>query len=71
MEDLFPPEQSMSENGPRYDNAARAAAEILNLHWGTDQPKATIFSKLLFTILQAMYQAEAELNGMIYEPSEN
>jgi hypothetical protein len=58
-------------NGPRYDYSAAAAAEILNLHFDPSQLKAVLFSRILFTILNAMYLAEAELAGAQREPSDN
>lgn len=58
-------------SGPRYDYSAAAAAEILNLHFDPSQPKAVLFGRILFTILNAMYRAEAELSGARWEPSEN
>lgn len=61
----------MSDNGPRYDWSAAAAAEILNLHFQADEPKAVIYGRILFTILNAMYKAEAEISGLRYVPSEN
>jgi hypothetical protein len=60
----------MNGNGPRYDWAARVAAEIINLHVGSDDPKAVLFGKILFLILEAMYAAEEELQQR-YEPSNN
>lgn len=59
-------EETMSDNGPRYDWSAAAAAEILNLHFGKDEPKAVLFGKILFVILDAMYKAEEELSGIRY-----
>lgn len=61
----------MSESGPRYRYSAAAAAEILNLHFDPAQPKAVLFARILFTILQAMYRAEEELSAARLEPSEN
>jgi hypothetical protein len=61
----------LSDNGPRYDWSAAAAAEILNLYFDPSQPKAVLFGRILFTILNAMYKAEEEINGIRYEPSEN
>lgn len=58
-------------NGPRYDRAAAAAAEIVNLHLGKDQPKVEVFSRILFIILESMYAAERELNARRFEPSDN
>ena len=58
-------------NGPKYDYSAAAAAEILNLHFDTSQTKAVLYGRILFTILNAMYMAEAELREISWEPSEN
>lgn len=58
-------------SGPRYDYSAAAAAEILNLHFDPSQPKAVLFGRILFTILNAMNMAEDELRGTGWEPSEN
>jgi hypothetical protein len=60
-----------SGNGPRYDYSAAAAAEILNLHFDPAQPKAVLYGRILFTILNAMYLAEAELRRAHWEPGEN
>jgi hypothetical protein len=45
-------------NGPRYDHAALAAAEILRLDYS--QPKAVLFGLILFTVLDSMNRAEEE-----------
>ena len=58
-------------NGPRYDHAAAAAAQIVNLHLGTDQPREMVFGKILFIVLECMYAAEREANGQRIEPSRN
>jgi hypothetical protein len=58
-------------NGPRYDYSAAAAAEILNLHFDPSQPKAVLYGRILFTILNAMNKAEEEINAIRYEPSDN
>jgi hypothetical protein len=58
------------ENGPRYDSAAQAASTILNLYWGKDDSKPVLFGKILYTILDAMYEAERGLNERL-APSEN
>lgn len=60
----------MNENGPRYDHAARAAAEWLNLH-DPSECKAQQFGRLLFLILSAMYEAERELAEMRHIISRN
>jgi hypothetical protein len=59
------------DNGPRYDWAAAAAAQIVNLHVGSDQPKAVIFGQILFIVLDAIYAAEREVNAGRFEPSRN
>lgn len=61
----------MIGNGPRYDWSAAAAAEILNLHIGKDDPKAVLFGKILFIILNSMEKAEEEISGIRYLPSDN
>lgn len=61
----------MSENGPRYDMASAATAEILNLHFDPFQPKAVLYGRILFTILSAMYRAEEELSEARLKPSVN
>ena len=58
-------------NGPRYEYSAAAAAEILNLHFDPSQPKTVLFSRILHTILGAMYRAEEELGTARWEPSAN
>ncbi len=58
-------------NGPKYDHAAAAAAHIVNLYLGDDQPKAEIFGKILFVVLESMYAAERELNERRLEASKN
>ena len=58
-------------NGARYDHSAAAAAEILNLHLDPSQPKAVLFGRILFTVLEAMNRAEADLNGFRWEPGDN
>lgn len=71
MSDDHRGEYETSGNGPRYDYSAAAAAEILNLHFDPSQPKAVLFGRILFTILNAMNMAEAELSGSRWEPEEN
>ena len=61
----------MSDNGPRYDWSAKAAAEIINLHIDPAQPKAQQFGRILFTILNAMYRADDELRLRQFIPSDN
>lgn len=60
----------MADNGPRYDHALRAAAEVISV-LKLSEPEAEQFGRVLFLILDAMYAADAELNGRIYEPSED
>lgn len=57
--------------GPRYHYSAAAAAEILNLHFDSSEPKPVLFSRILFTILNAMHLAEEELNAARLEPNPN
>jgi hypothetical protein len=58
-------------NGPKYDHSAAAAAEILNLHFDPSEPKAILYGRILFTILNAMYRADEELNAIRWEPADN
>jgi hypothetical protein len=68
----MPQDMNTSEgNGPRYDYSAAAAAEILNLHFDPSQPKAVLYGRILFTILNAMYRADEEINSTRFEPSDN
>ena len=61
----------MKNDGPRYDHAAAAAAQIVNLHLGTDQPKAVVYGKILYIVLASIYAAEREVNDQRIEPSRN
>jgi hypothetical protein len=65
------PEFATNGNGPRYDYSAAAAAEIINLYFDSSQPKAVLFGRILFTILNAMNMAEEELRGARWEPGDN
>ena len=71
MSDDHRGEYETSGNGPRYDYSAAAAAEILSLHFNSSQPKAVLFGRILFTILNAMNLAEEELRGSLWEPGKN
>jgi len=71
MSEEHPAEFSTPGNGPKYDYAAAAAAEVLNLHFDPSQPKTVLFGRILFTILNAMNLAEQELARARWEPSEN
>ena len=71
MSEEQPPRFPTRGNGPRYDYSAAAAAEILNLHCDPSQPKAVLYGRILFTILNAMNLAETELARARWEPSEN
>ena len=44
----------MAEPDPQYAWAAHAAAEIVNLHLNSGEPKAEAFRRILFVILGAM-----------------
>lgn len=59
------------EANPRYRYSAAAAAEILNLHFDTDQPKPVLFSRILQTILGAMHRADDEVREQQQRPSDN
>ena len=61
----------MNGNGPRYDWSAKAAAEIINLHIDATHPKAVVYGRILFTILNAMYRADDELRLRQLTPSDN
>ena len=61
----------MTNEGPRYDHAARTAAAIVNLHGTSDDPPAVKFAKILFLILSAMDEAERELSEMRHIVSRN
>jgi hypothetical protein len=65
-------EAAMIEEGPRYARAYEATAEILNLHiFDPKKSKADLVGRVLFIILHAMYEAEAELHERQLTPSEN
>ncbi|WP_422929661.1 hypothetical protein [Singulisphaera sp. PoT] len=59
------------ENGPRYDWAAAAAAQICNTLAGGDMPKHILFGRILFIVLDAMNLAEEELAESRQTPSRN
>jgi len=61
----------MTNEGPRYARAAEAAATIINLHIHSDDPPALKFGKILFCILDAMYEAEHDLAEMRHIISRN
>ena len=44
----------------RHRHASRAAAEVLNLYWDLDEPKAVVFGRVMWTILAAMEAAAGE-----------
>ena len=71
MADDYRSEFATCGNGPRYDYSAAAAAEILNLHFDSSQPKSVLFSRILFTILNAMNMAESEMSRAGFEPGVN
>ncbi len=62
----------MTEEGPRYHRAYEATVEILNLHiFDPEKSRVELIGKVLFIVLAAMYEAEAELREHRYQPSEN
>jgi hypothetical protein len=71
MPEEYRPGHVTSGNGPKYDFSAAAAAEILNLHFDPSLPKPVLFGRILFTTLNAMDAAQAELTQGRLEPSEN
>jgi hypothetical protein len=56
---------------PRYKQAAKVTAKIMNHHLGKDEPTAIQFGKILFLIKQAMEAAEEEMTQIRLAPSEN
>jgi hypothetical protein len=54
----------------RYEHSAAVTAHIVNL-LSADMPKAELFGKILFLIRSAMIDAQAELDGVRFIPSEN
>jgi hypothetical protein len=61
----------LTGEGPRYDRAAEAAAEIVNLHLGCAEPRAVLFARVLFCILHAMDEAGRQIDAARLEPSLN
>jgi hypothetical protein len=59
----------MYDEGPRYRRSAQAAVEIINQHCDPALAKAEQFSRILYTILAAIYAAEAELSASRSSPS--
>jgi hypothetical protein len=49
-----------SGNGPRYDASAAAAVLILK-QFDPSQPMEVLYGRILFAVLDAIYQAESEL----------
>jgi hypothetical protein len=54
----------------RLDHASRAAAHAVNV-LDRDMPKHEQFSRIVWLIQQAMIDAQAELDGIRFVPSEN
>ena len=54
----------MTNEGPKYQHAAACAATIINLHINSDDAPAIKYGKILFLILESMYEAERELAEM-------
>ena len=52
--------QGENRDDPDYTLAAEAAASIINLYVGSDEPKAILFGKILFTILAVLRQSAVE-----------
>ena len=50
--------------GPRYNHAAKASADIINLYLNSDDPAPVKFAKILYRIKDAMDKAESELAEM-------
>jgi len=60
-----------NDEGPRYARAADAAAAIINLHSNPDDPAWKRYRDILYVILWAMTEAEAELQSSKMTPSKN
>lgn len=56
---------------PRWQWAASAAAEIINLHHNSDLPKAELFQRLQHTIFGAICLAMLEEKETMLTPSKN
>lgn len=59
-------------NDRRYDRAAIAAAQLLNMgHITSDDPAVVLFQKVARVIYDAMEMAEDESRRQLLKPSEN
>jgi hypothetical protein len=54
-------EAEMMDEGPRYNESAKAAADIVNLYMNSNDPPAVKFAKILYRIKDAMDDAEREM----------
>lgn len=61
----------MCQRDLRYEACAAAAAEIVNLHVGSDAPKAVVFGRVLFVILETVKSVEREMAAARLEPGQN
>jgi hypothetical protein len=62
----------VSSEGPRYDVAAEVAAHIVNvLAASQSDGRAILFGKVLFLILEGIYEAERRLGDERLKPSVN
>ncbi len=55
---------AIDNEGPRYSRAAETTATIINLHVQSDDPPAIKYAKILYLVLDAMYEAEREIAQM-------
>ena len=60
----------MADNGPYYKSSDMAARWIVEF-FSTGTPKEFLYNRILYTILYAMQDAEAEINAKRFEPSRN
>jgi hypothetical protein len=58
-------------NRPCDRYASEAAAHIVNLYVGSDEPKAITFGKVLSTIQAALEEAKRDLHARLCQPSDN
>ena len=58
--------------GPRYEAAAEIAAQVTNL-LGGDYPggKSQLFQRVLFLVLDGIYQVEERLSASRFQHSDN
>jgi hypothetical protein len=57
-------EETMTDEGPRYNQSAKAAQDIMNLYLNNADSPAIRYAKILYRIKEAMEEAERELAEM-------